>query len=97
MPRREVLLNESHDRLACLFRKSNAVGMNRKNRPVALQADAEGLAQAIHRIGREHAGTRTGARTGAPFEFGQLGLVMVPGGNLADTFEYGDQIDRPGL
>jgi len=67
-----VALGQIHNRPASLKEQLLAVGMRGHHRAVAGQREAERLGEAVHRIGREHAGTRAAGGAG-----GTLVLVHV--------------------
>src|SRR5208282_2707179 len=72
LPRQYHLFHEIDDCHARPFRQMDALCVNRRDGPIPPQAYAEGLTEAVHGVGREHARTGTGARTGASFELSQL-------------------------
>ena len=56
-----------------------AVAMGGQDRAVARQGQAEGLVEAVHRVGGEHAGTGTAGRAGAaldPFDFSVVDILV---------------------
>ena len=71
-----------------------AVGMGREHRAVAGQRQAERLGQAVHRIGREHAGARAAGRTGRALDHLDIG---VADGGVGRSDHGVDQVDRTDL
>ena len=59
---------------------------------VARQGQADGLQQAVHGVGREHAGAGAAGGTGAGFDGLQLGLGHLAALDLAHALEDGDEV-----
>src|SRR5690606_37854797 len=67
-----VLAAQVDNRAAGLQEQLLAVAVGRQLRTVARQGQAQRFGQAVHRVGGEHAGTRTAGRTGAALILGDF-------------------------
>ena len=63
-----MALGQVDDQVARLDEQPLAVGVGRQGRSVARQGQAQGLGQAVHRIGREHPRTGPAGRAGRPLD-----------------------------
>jgi len=57
------------------------------------EGDAEGFAEAVHGVGGEHAGAAAAGWAGVRFELFETLWSDGAGGELADAFEYGDEVE----
>ena len=76
-----IALGQRHDQMAGLYEQILALGMCGQQRTIARQRKPQGLGQAVHRIGREHAAARTASGAGAAFHLRDLfvGHMAVAG------------------
>ena len=73
--RLEVLLDQLHDLPAGGLVQVLPLRVDGQNRAVAGQGHADGLAQAVHRVGGEHAGAGAAGGAAVAFELVELGLA----------------------
>src|SRR5690606_7719646 len=76
-----VALGDLDDGTAGLQEEFLAVAVGGQHGAVAGQAEADGLHQAVHRVGGEHAGAGSAGGAGGPFDLVHFGVaVLVVGG-----------------
>jgi len=93
VPGFDVFLQELHDLHARLFGQAAPGGVDGQDRPIARQAEAEGLGYAVHGIGGVHSGAGAAAGTGAIFDGVQFLLGNLPGFDLSHALEDADEVD----
>ena len=65
----DILLPQFHDLHACLLRETDPCRVDCRNGSVAAKSHAKHFRQAVHAVGRVHAGTGSAGRTGLILEF----------------------------
>ena len=81
---------EIDDRMASLDEQPLAVLMRRQRRAIAGQSEAQRLGEAVHGIGREHAGAGAAGRAGRALDRRDIGvgnLVVAGGDHRVDEIE----------
>ncbi len=88
-------LDQAHDLCRRALSEGDTIGRRREDGAVAGERDAKRLAQAVHRVRREHAAARAAGRTGERLELEQPVVIDGAGCVLPDTLENRDEIDFP--
>ena len=89
----DPLVDELHQRKGRVPRQGVPFRRRRENRPVPGQRDAKRLAQAVHRVRREHAATTAARWTRRRFQLGEPRVVDRAGDPRPHALEDGDEID----
>ena len=81
----DALLQQLHDLHAGVLGQAQTLRVNGGDGSVAGKRDAQGLAQAVHGVGGEHAGAGSAGGAGGVLEIGQVVLAHSPSLDLADS------------
>ncbi|MPN42190.1 hypothetical protein SDC9_189746 [bioreactor metagenome] len=90
----DVIMKQLQHLHARLFCQPHALGIDRRDAAVAGQGNADGLAQAIHGVRREHARAGSAAGAGIVLDIPELSGVHAPRTDRADGFKNTAEIHR---
>ncbi len=93
----DAFLEQLHDAHAGLLGEPDALRVDRGDRAVARQPHADGLDEAVHRVGGEEPGAAAARGAGVVLELEQVLLAHRSRGHLADGGEDGVEVDRLAL
>jgi len=88
----EIQVDQVHDLPAGCPRQLLAAGIDGQDRAVARQGHAERFAEAVHRVGSEHARARTTGRATCPLEVAELLVSDLARLIGADPLEDRDKV-----